>query len=55
MSFELSDFSHGQFGQPVFNKDIFLGVEYPTAENKIESDNIMCGYTVGQKNNAGYI
>ncbi len=49
MSFELSDFSHGQFGQPVFNKDIFLGVEYPTAENKIESDNIMCGYTVGQK------
>lgn len=49
MTFEKSDFSHGQFGQPVFNKDIFLGVEYPTAENRIEAGKIMCGYIVGQK------
>lgn len=48
LTFEEKDFSHGQFGQPVFNKDIFLGVEYPTAENTIESGKVTIGYVVGE-------
>jgi hypothetical protein len=49
LTFESKVFSHGQFGQPVFYKDIFLGVEYPTTENKIDSGKVMSGYLVGQK------
>jgi hypothetical protein len=48
-TFENKDLSHGQFGQPVFNKDIFFGVEYPTTENIIEEGRVMNGYVVGQK------
>ncbi len=49
MTFEDKDFSHGQFGQPVFNKDIFLGVEYPTVENTITDSKVMIGYVVGKE------
>ncbi len=48
MSINPSDFSHGQFGQPVFDRDIFMGVEYPTAENVISGNHVMIGYVVGQ-------
>jgi len=48
ISFEKSDFSHGAFGQPVFNKDVFIGVEYPTVENNILGSSLKCGYVVGQ-------
>ena len=44
-----SDYSHGQFGQPVFNNDIFLGVEYPAADNLINNNQLKIGYVVGQK------
>lgn len=49
MSFDKKDFSHGQFGQPVFNDDIFMGVEYPTVENKITGNKIQIGYIVGKE------
>ena len=49
LTIENSSYSHGQFGQPVFDNDIFLGVEYPAAENKIEKDHLKVGYVVGQK------
>ena len=48
-TFENKDFSHGQFGQPVFHNDIFLGVEFPTAENIIDSGKVMIGYLLGKK------
>ena len=49
LTFKEKEFSHGSFGQPVFNKDIFLGVEYPTTENIINSEKVLAGYIVGQK------
>ncbi len=49
LTFRDAAFSHGQFGQPVFKNDIFLGVEYPTAENRIDSGRVMIGYVVGEK------
>src|SRR5208283_3470025 len=49
LTFEKKGFSHGEFGQPVFNNDIFLGVEYPTAQNEIEAGTVMMGYVAGQK------
>jgi len=49
MTFDNKDFSHGQFGQPVFDNDIFLGVEYPTVENKIAGNKVMIGYVVGKE------
>jgi len=49
LTFKDIEFSHGNFGQPVFNKDIFLGVEYPTTENNLDSGKVMVGYIVGQK------
>jgi len=49
ITFDNKDFSHGQFGQPVFDDDIFLGVEYPTVENKIVGTKVMMGYVVGKE------
>lgn len=50
LTFEKKKISHGQYGQPVFNNDIFLGVEYPTVENKIDqTGKVMSGYYVGEK------
>ncbi|MDR3628525.1 MAG: alpha-galactosidase [Ignavibacteriaceae bacterium] len=48
MTFSIKDFSRAQFGQPVFNKDIFLGVEYPTVFNEIDGNKVRCGYVVGE-------
>lgn len=49
--FEFIDpkFSHGEFGQPVFNNDIFLAVEYPAVENFIDGNHLKIGYIVGEK------
>ncbi len=49
--FEFNDpkFSHGEFGQPVFNNDIFLAVEYPAVENLIDGKHVKIGYIVGEK------
>ena len=49
MTFDSSDFSRGQFGQPVFNNDLFLGVEYPTVKNKIAGNRVRIGYVVGKE------
>ncbi len=49
MKFESPDFSHGKFGQPVFDNDIFMGVEYPTVENKMDDGTLRIGYVVGKK------
>ncbi len=49
MTFEGNDFSRGQFGQPVFDNDLFLGVEYPTVENKLSGNRVRIGYVVGEK------
>lgn len=51
IEFESPDFSHGQFGQPLFNFDIFLAVEYPAVENLINSNHVRIGYIVGEKIN----
>jgi hypothetical protein len=48
MTFDKKEFSRGQFGQPVFDNDIFLGVEYPTVENEINGNKVKCGYVVGE-------
>ena len=48
MEFDKKDFSRGQFGQPVFNNDIFIGVEYPTVENEIAGGKVRCGYVAGE-------
>ncbi len=42
-------YSRGQFGQPVFNNDVFFGVEYPTAENTFVDHGFRMGYVVGKK------
>jgi len=49
--FEFSNpnFSHGEFGQPLFNNDIFLAVEYPAVENCINGNKVKIGYIVGEK------
>ena len=49
MTLDNADFSHGQFGQPVFDNDIFMGVEYPTVENEISGKSIRIGYVVGRE------
>ena len=49
MSIEGADYSDGKFGQPVLNKDIFLGVEYPTVENIVDGNTIRIGYVVGKE------
>ena len=48
LTFQDKDFSRGQFGQPVFNNDLFLGVEYPTVENEISGNKLRIGYVVGE-------
>ncbi len=47
--FEDKDFSNGSFGQPLFNKDIFVGVEYPAVETTIEGGKVKSGYLVARK------
>ena len=49
LTFKRADFSHGQFGQPVFNNDIFMGVEYPTVVNQIKGNSVRIGYVVGRE------
>ena len=49
LTIENSNYSYGQFGQPVFDNDIFLGVEYPAAENLIDKNHLRIGYVVGQE------
>jgi len=49
MTFDGNDFSRGQFGQPVFNNDLFLGVEYPTVENKLNGNRVRIVYVVGKE------
>ena len=49
MEFENPEFSHGEFGQPIFNNDIFLSVEYPAVENLINGRHLKIGYVVGEK------
>ena len=49
MTISNHDYSRGQFGQPVFNNDLFLGVEYPTVENKIDGNKVRIGYVVGKE------
>lgn len=49
LTFDRADFSHGQFGQPVFINDIFLGLEYPTAENVLNGNRLTIGYVVGKR------
>ena len=48
-NFSNPKFSHGEFGQPVFNKDIFLAVEYPAVQNLINENQIKIGYVIGKK------
>jgi len=47
--FKNGKYSRGQFGQPVFNNDMFFGVEYPTAENAFVDHGFRMGYLVGKK------
>jgi hypothetical protein len=49
LEFDNPSFSHGEFGQPLFNKDIFLAVEYPAVENIIDGNHVKIGYVVGEK------
>lgn len=42
-------FTHGRFGQPVFDRDIFMGVEYPTVENTLDGSLVRIGYVVGKE------
>ncbi len=49
MTFKNTDFSRGQFGQPVFDNDIFMGVEYPTVVNHIRGNSVRIGYVVGRE------
>ena len=49
LDFDKKDFSHGQYGQPVLNKDIFFAVEYPSVENEISGESAKTGYLVGEK------
>jgi len=49
LEFDEANFSRGKFGQPVFNTDIFIGVEYPAVENKISNKHLTSGYVVGEK------
>jgi hypothetical protein len=41
--------SHGEFGQPVFAAEFYLGVEYPGAVNHLEGSAVACGYVAGVK------
>jgi hypothetical protein len=49
LEFGNPSFSHGEFGQPLFNRDIFLAVEYPAVENTIDGNHVKIGYVVGEK------
>jgi hypothetical protein len=47
MTFSHPRFSGGKLGQPLFNDDIFWGVEYPTAETEIHGNAVRIGYVCG--------
>jgi len=49
MTFSRPLFSGGKLGQPLFNDDIFMGVEYPTAETDIRGGAVRSGYVVGRE------
>ena len=49
IEFDEPNFTHGEFGQPVFNNGIFLGVEYPAVENIIDGNHLKMGYVIGEK------
>jgi len=49
LEFSNANYTHGEFGQPVFNSDIFLGGEYPGIENKIQNKSLKIGYVLGEK------
>jgi len=49
MKFPDTAITRGDFGQPVFYNDLFLGVEYPAAENTIDCKNVKCGYLAALK------
>lgn len=49
MTFSHPRFSGGKLGQPLFNDDIFWGVEYPTAETEIRSNAVRSGYVCGRE------
>jgi hypothetical protein len=53
LAFEKSAFSRGEFGQPVFCGDFFLGLEYPGVENTLEASRVRIGQVVGKKISAG--
>ncbi len=44
----LPRFSLGGYGQPLFNGDLFLGLEYPTGANRAEGGAVSLAYTIGQ-------
>ncbi len=49
LTFKTSSYTKGSFGQPVFYKTLFLGLEYPAFQNKINGKNLKCEYIVGRK------
>jgi len=56
MVFDTVDFSHGEFGQPVFIGDLFIGVEYPGCESPINGKLLETGYLVGKRiTDNGYV
>lgn len=56
MVFDMVDFSHGDFGQPVFIGDLFIGVEYPGCESRINGKLLETGYLAGKKiTDNGYV
>ena len=49
MTFSHPRFSGGKLGQPLFNDDIFWGVEYPTAETDVHGSTVRSGYVCGRE------
>ncbi len=49
MTFSHPRFSGGKLGQPMFNDDIFWGVEYPTAETDVRGSAVRSGYVCGRE------
>ena len=41
-------FSGGKLGQPLFENDLFLGVEYPAVESEVQGDSVRIGYVCGR-------
>jgi len=49
MTFSRPRFSGGKLGQPLFNDDLFWGVEYPTAETDVRGNAVRSGYVCGRE------